>query len=132
MLRYALLLAVYTIPDICGGSPETVESLFLAWRLTGNEKYRNWAWQIFQAIELHCRVETGGYVTIINVDEVPSRQEDKMETFMMVCLRTHSILPLANRECQERNFEVSLSHFFRRERFTTGQCVCSFTSITNV
>ncbi|KAJ7366889.1 glycoside hydrolase [Mycena albidolilacea] len=63
--------------------PETVESLFLAWRLTGNEKYRNWAWQIFQAIELHCRVETGGYVTIINVDEVPSRQEDKMETFMM-------------------------------------------------
>ncbi|KAF8123077.1 glycoside hydrolase [Mycena galopus ATCC 62051] len=63
--------------------PETIESLFLAFRLTGNEKYRNWAWQIFQAIELHCRVESGGYVTIINVDEVPSRKEDKMETFMM-------------------------------------------------
>ncbi|KAF7365199.1 Glycoside hydrolase family 47 protein [Mycena venus] len=63
--------------------PETVESLFLAFRLTGNEKYRDWAWQIFQSIELHCRVESGGYVTIINVDEVPSRQEDKMETFMM-------------------------------------------------
>ncbi|KAJ7250853.1 glycoside hydrolase [Mycena haematopus] len=63
--------------------PETVESLFLAFRLTGNEKYRNWAWQIFQAIELHCRVESGGYATIINVDEVPSRKEDKMETFMM-------------------------------------------------
>ncbi|KAJ7044147.1 glycoside hydrolase family 47 protein [Mycena alexandri] len=63
--------------------PETVESLFLAYRLTGNEKYRTWAWDIFQAIERHCRVETGGYATIINVDEVPSRQEDKMETFMM-------------------------------------------------
>ncbi|KAJ7784540.1 glycoside hydrolase [Mycena metata] len=63
--------------------PETVESLFLAYRLTGNEKYRTWAWDIFQAIERHCRVETGGYATIINVDEVPSRQENKMETFMM-------------------------------------------------
>ncbi|KAJ7505305.1 glycoside hydrolase [Mycena galericulata] len=63
--------------------PETVESLFLAFRLTGNEKYRNWAWEIFQAIEQHCRVETGGYASIINVDEVPSRKEDKMETFMM-------------------------------------------------
>ncbi|KAJ7109748.1 glycoside hydrolase family 47 protein [Mycena crocata] len=63
--------------------PETVESLFLAFRLTGDEKYRNWAWDIFQAIERHCRVETGGYASIINVDEVPSRKEDKMETFMM-------------------------------------------------
>ncbi|KAJ6559175.1 glycoside hydrolase [Mycena vulgaris] len=63
--------------------PETVESLFLAFRLTGHEKYRNWAWEIFQAIELHCRVDTGGYASIINVDEVPSRKEDKMETFMM-------------------------------------------------
>ncbi|KAJ6585005.1 glycoside hydrolase [Mycena capillaripes] len=63
--------------------PETVESLFLAWRLTGNEKYRNWAWEIFQAIELHCRVETGGYATVINVDAEVSEKEDKMETFMM-------------------------------------------------
>ncbi|KAJ7134642.1 glycoside hydrolase [Mycena epipterygia] len=63
--------------------PETIESLFLAFRLTGHEKYRNWAWEIFQAIEKHCRVETGGYASIINVDEVPSRKEDKMETFML-------------------------------------------------
>ncbi|KAJ7761488.1 glycoside hydrolase [Mycena maculata] len=63
--------------------PETIESLFLAFRLTGHEKYRIWAWEIFSAIERHCRVESGGYATIINVDEVPSRKEDKMETFMM-------------------------------------------------
>ncbi|KAJ7675805.1 glycoside hydrolase [Mycena polygramma] len=63
--------------------PETIESLFLAWRLTGNEKYRTWAWDIFQAIQLHCRVETGGFATVINVDAVPSQLEDKMETFLM-------------------------------------------------
>ncbi|KAJ7069712.1 glycoside hydrolase [Mycena amicta] len=63
--------------------PETIESLFIAYRLTGNEKYRDWAWRIFSAIETHCRVESGGYASIINVDEVPSRLEDKMETFML-------------------------------------------------
>nr|GAT60199.1 glycoside hydrolase family 47 protein [Mycena chlorophos] len=63
--------------------PETIESLFIAYRLTGDEKFRNWAWRIFSSIEKHCRVETGGYASIINVDEVPSRMEDKMETFML-------------------------------------------------
>ncbi|KAF9068764.1 glycoside hydrolase family 47 protein [Rhodocollybia butyracea] len=63
--------------------PETVESLFIAYRLTGDIRYRQWGWQIFQSIETHCKVETGGYASIMNVDEVPSRKEDKMETFLM-------------------------------------------------
>ncbi|KIK71607.1 glycoside hydrolase family 47 protein [Collybiopsis luxurians FD-317 M1] len=63
--------------------PETVESLFLAFRLTGDIRYRDWGWGIFQAIEKHCKVETGGYASIMNVDEVPARKEDKMETFLM-------------------------------------------------
>lgn len=64
--------------------PETVESLFVAFRLTGNKRYRDYGWSIFQAIEKHCRVESGGYASIINVDESPARMEDKMETFFMV------------------------------------------------
>ena len=28
--------------------PETVESLFVLWRVTGKEKYRDMAWNIFQ------------------------------------------------------------------------------------
>ncbi|KAA1471635.1 glycoside hydrolase [Dentipellis sp. KUC8613] len=63
--------------------PETVESLFVAFRLTGDERYREWGWDIFRAIETHCKVPSGGYAAIINVDEVPARQEDKMETFLM-------------------------------------------------
>lgn len=31
--------------------PETVESLFVLYRLTGEQKYRDWGWEIFQAIE---------------------------------------------------------------------------------
>ena len=64
--------------------PETIESLFIAYRLTGDQRYRDHGWRIFQAIEKHCRVEGGGYATIINVDENPSRQEDKMETLFLV------------------------------------------------
>jgi hypothetical protein len=63
--------------------PETVESLFLAYRLTGDSKYREVGWRIFQSIEKHCRVDSGGYASIINVDEVPAQMEDKMETFLL-------------------------------------------------
>ncbi|KAJ7623033.1 glycoside hydrolase [Mycena polygramma] len=63
--------------------PETVESLFIAWRLTGHPKYRAHGWDIFQAIEKHCRVPSGGYASVLNVEEVPVTWEDKMETFLM-------------------------------------------------
>ena len=67
--------------------PETVESLFLAYRSTGDEKYREQGWKIFQAFERHCKVPDGGYASIENVEVVPALQEDKMETFWLVSLR---------------------------------------------
>ena len=60
-----------------------MESLFIAYRLTGDQKYRNWGWGIFSAIEQHCKVLSGGYASILNVDALPVEQEDKMETFLM-------------------------------------------------
>lgn len=62
-----------------------MESLFIAYRLTGDVKYREYGWNIFQAIEKHCKIESGGYASVMNVDELPVEHEDKMETFMMVC-----------------------------------------------
>jgi mannosyl-oligosaccharide alpha-1,2-mannosidase len=63
--------------------PETVESLFLAYRITGDEKYRGWGWDIFQAIQRHCRVPTGGYAGVEDVQAQPSKQLDRMETFWL-------------------------------------------------
>lgn len=63
--------------------PETVESLFLAYRVTGHEKYREWGWDIFQAIQAHCRVPTGGYAGVEDVQAQPSKQVDRMETFWL-------------------------------------------------
>ncbi|KAF8910215.1 mannosyl-oligosaccharide 1,2-alpha-mannosidase [Gymnopilus junonius] len=51
--------------------------------LTGDQRYRDHGWSIFHAIDTHCRVADGGYATIINVDENPARQEDRMETFFL-------------------------------------------------
>ncbi|TCD70096.1 mannosyl-oligosaccharide alpha-1,2-mannosidase [Steccherinum ochraceum] len=68
-------------------SPPTLHlpnlSSFIAFRLTGDVRYRQQGWAIFQAIEKHCRVETGGYASVLNVDDVPVELEDKMETFLM-------------------------------------------------
>ena len=35
--------------------PETVESLFVLWRVTGDVKYREWGWQIFR----YCSIALG-------------------------------------------------------------------------
>lgn len=102
-----------TTPDICCGPfrfprawkrvadfdhdrPETVESLFMAFRLTGDKRYRQYGWKIFKAIERHCKVETGGYVTILDVDDVKSPREDKMETFFLVIVYLNSRGSLLN------------------------------------
>ena len=43
--------------------PEASESLFLLYRLTGDETYRAWGWEIFQAIEKHARRPDSGTKT---------------------------------------------------------------------
>ncbi|KAF8339752.1 uncharacterized protein EI90DRAFT_3144066 [Cantharellus anzutake] len=63
--------------------PETVESLFIAHRLTGHPKYREWGWEIFQAIEKHAKLPEGGYATVLNVDRLPVKHDDRMETFFL-------------------------------------------------
>uniref|UniRef100_A0A1I8IBQ7 alpha-1,2-Mannosidase n=2 Tax=Macrostomum lignano TaxID=282301 RepID=A0A1I8IBQ7_9PLAT len=47
--------------------PETVESLFYMWRVTGDRKYQDWGWAIFQAFEKYTKVQPAGYVSISDV-----------------------------------------------------------------
>jgi len=64
--------------------PETVESLFVMWRLTHEQKYRDWAWQIFQSFKKWTRVEGGGYSSIqsVKVSDLGSRRwRDHTESF---------------------------------------------------
>jgi len=112
MLRYGREMHLVS-PRSYSHSPETVESLFIAYRLTGDELYREQGWKIFQAIEKHCKVETGGYATVINVDQVPAVLEDKMETFFLVCSSASLHKRLGLTTGPERNSEVSIPAFRR-------------------
>ncbi|KAJ7991482.1 hypothetical protein DPEC_G00284330 [Dallia pectoralis] len=39
--------------------PEVVESYMYMWRLTHDPKYRDWGWEVLEAVERHCRLATG-------------------------------------------------------------------------
>ncbi|XP_078605184.1 endoplasmic reticulum mannosyl-oligosaccharide 1,2-alpha-mannosidase-like isoform X3 [Branchiostoma floridae x Branchiostoma japonicum] len=64
--------------------PETVESLFYLYRLTGDQQYRDWGWKIFQAFEKYTKVPGGGYSSIGSVKDTKNpRFRDKMESFFL-------------------------------------------------
>lgn len=54
--------------------PETIESIYYAWKLTKNQKYRDWAWKIFESIELHCKSQFG-YSGLLNVHTGEKNQD---------------------------------------------------------
>uniref|UniRef100_A0A8C0SEZ2 alpha-1,2-Mannosidase n=1 Tax=Canis lupus familiaris TaxID=9615 RepID=A0A8C0SEZ2_CANLF len=64
--------------------PETVESLFYLYRLTGDRKYQDWGWEILQSFNTYTRVPSGGYSSISNVqDPLNPQPRDKMESFFL-------------------------------------------------
>ena len=56
--------------------PETVESYFYMWRMTKNQKYRDWAWEFVLALEKHCKSKYG-YAGLkdVNTGEQNTTQE---------------------------------------------------------
>ena len=69
--------------------PETVESLFYMWRITGEEKYRKWGWEMFQAFIRWSAVEDGtGFSSTANVLHTPPGFRDNMESFWLVSARS--------------------------------------------
>jgi len=67
--------------------PETVESLYILHTLTGDPVYREWGWEIFQAIDYHCK-RTVGFASLKDVTDnsntdAKDRFDDKMESFFL-------------------------------------------------
>lgn len=91
--------------------PETIESLFYMYRITGDEEYRQWGWEMFKSFVKHTAVieepspgspsstdnDKGGsgddssdataYITgftsLSNVNVIPAEQRDNMESFWL-------------------------------------------------
>lgn len=64
--------------------PETVESLYYLYKVTGDPKYQEWGWEIFNAFEKITRIATGGYSSINDVRSPSSIQyRDIMESYFL-------------------------------------------------
>ena len=64
--------------------PETVESLFYMWRITGDQKYRDWGWEMFKSFANYTAVEDGGgFTSLSNADTLPPATKDNMESFWL-------------------------------------------------
>ncbi|KAF2354066.1 Glycoside hydrolase family 47 [Trinorchestia longiramus] len=61
--------------------PEVLEGWFYLWRYTKDQKYRDWAWDMVQSLERHCRVE-GGFTGIQNVYLENSHKDDVQQSFL--------------------------------------------------
>ena len=64
--------------------PETVETLFYMWRITGNEMYRQWGWEIFQSFMNYTLVDdSAGFTSLANANKIPPGFRDNMESFWL-------------------------------------------------
>lgn len=62
--------------------PETAESLFVLNQLTGDPIYREWAYEIWSAIDHHCRNGVA-YGALRNVNTKNSGVDNRMESFFL-------------------------------------------------
>jgi len=69
--------------DIYFLRPEVVESIFYAWRHTHDQKWRNYATKIWNAINKHCKVNTGGFTVIKNLNSINPTKLDKQESWFL-------------------------------------------------
>ena len=78
----------YVIKDLDSHNlqrPETVESLFYMWRITGEEMYREWGWEMFKAFVKYTEAGDGaGFTSLAKANEVPPILKDDMESFWLV------------------------------------------------
>lgn len=62
--------------------PEAVESFFILNQLTGDPVYREWGWEVYQAIEKYCKTKYA-YGSLTSVHQTNASPRDKMESFFL-------------------------------------------------
>ena len=64
-------------------SLETVEAFFYLWRYTHDPIYRQYGWEVAQALKKHCRLPNGGYVGLTDVTSPNPPKDDLMQSFFL-------------------------------------------------
>ncbi|KAF2691247.1 glycoside hydrolase family 47 protein [Lentithecium fluviatile CBS 122367] len=77
--------------------PEAIESVFILWRITGQEEYRDAAWAMFEAVANVTDTELAN-AAIEDVTVLDSRKTDYMESFWLAETLKYFYLCFANTE----------------------------------
>lgn len=65
---------------------QAVESFYLMWRTTGDERWRERGWAVFQAIQKETKTPTG-YASVSTVDQSPAPRVNEMPRFVSkICI----------------------------------------------
>ena len=62
--------------------PETIESYFVLWRLTHDQKYRDWGWEMFQTFESKSKTESG-YASLSDVTVADPVKDGSMPSYFL-------------------------------------------------
>ncbi|KAH3745759.1 mannosyl-oligosaccharide 1,2-alpha-mannosidase [Pelomyxa schiedti] len=63
--------------------PETAETFFILWRLTHDPIYQDWGWEIWQAIDKHCRCNGGGYSGLRSVTSTSPEKDNNQPSYFL-------------------------------------------------
>jgi len=63
--------------------PEYVESLFVIYRITKDEKLQEMAWNVFQSLEKFCKIPSGGYAGLKDVNDPTKGHIDDMPSYFL-------------------------------------------------
>ncbi|KAL4997893.1 mannosyl-oligosaccharide alpha-1,2-mannosidase 1B [Aspergillus recurvatus] len=75
--------------------PEVIESFYYAWRVTGDETYREWVWNAFTNINKYCRTASG-FAGLENVNaKNGGGRIDNQESFIFAEVLKYSYLTFA-------------------------------------
>jgi mannosyl-oligosaccharide alpha-1,2-mannosidase len=76
------LKSIFAFSKLTVDRPEAIESVFILYRITGDENLRERAWNMFENIITHCLTEIG-HANIADVTSMSSQKHDRMESFWM-------------------------------------------------
>ncbi|KAG2204758.1 hypothetical protein INT46_006151 [Mucor plumbeus] len=85
--------------------PETIESIFYYYRLTGDVRYQDLAWNIYLGIERYAKANSG-YTQIVNVDQIPVTVLNFQESFFFAETLKYLYLIFSDKDCISLNTYV--------------------------
>ncbi|KAE9549711.1 hypothetical protein FO519_007075 [Halicephalobus sp. NKZ332] len=75
--------------------PEVLEGFFYLWRLTGNQKYKDWVWEGISAMDKHCRTGAG-FAGLKNVYNPSQGFDDTQQSFFLAETLKYAYLTFDN------------------------------------